>query len=96
MTYPLLQINNLSVDFVTDSENVSAIKNISFEINKSETVSIVGESGSGKTDCNQLPGPASRASAVQRDCGQAIPSCAPPDRARPASDACKTTRDLSG
>ena len=49
MTYPLLQINNLSVDFVTGSENVSAIKNISFEINKSETVSIVGESGSGKT-----------------------------------------------
>lgn len=49
MTYPLLQINNLSVDFVTDSETVSAIKNISFEINKGETVSIVGESGSGKT-----------------------------------------------
>jgi peptide/nickel transport system ATP-binding protein len=49
MTYPLLQINNLSIDFVTDSENISAIKNISFEINKSETVSIVGESGSGKT-----------------------------------------------
>jgi peptide/nickel transport system ATP-binding protein len=49
MTYPLLKINNLSVDFVTDSEKVSAIKNISIEINKSETVAIVGESGSGKT-----------------------------------------------
>ncbi|MEP6950468.1 MAG: ABC transporter ATP-binding protein [Ginsengibacter sp.] len=49
MTYPLLQINNLSVDFITDSGTVSAIKNISFEVNRSEIVSIVGESGSGKT-----------------------------------------------
>ena len=49
MTYPLLQIKNLSVDFVTDSENVSAVKNISFEVNKGETVAVVGESGSGKT-----------------------------------------------
>ncbi|MEO8765833.1 MAG: ABC transporter ATP-binding protein [Ginsengibacter sp.] len=49
MSYPLLQINKLSVDFVTDSTTVSAIKNISFEINKGETLAIVGESGSGKT-----------------------------------------------
>ena len=46
---PLLQINNLSVDFVTESGTTSAVKNISFEINFSETVAIVGESGSGKT-----------------------------------------------
>ncbi len=49
MTYPLLQIENLCVDFITDSEAVSAVKNISLEINKGETVAIVGESGSGKT-----------------------------------------------
>jgi peptide/nickel transport system ATP-binding protein len=49
MSYPLLQIKNLSVDFVTARESVSAIKNISFEIDKSEIVAIVGESGSGKT-----------------------------------------------
>jgi len=46
---PLLQINNLSIDFVTDSGTTSALKNISFEINRGETVAIVGESGSGKT-----------------------------------------------
>ena len=46
---PLLQINNLSVDFVTESGTTSAVRNISFEINGSETVAIVGESGSGKT-----------------------------------------------
>jgi len=46
---PLLRIKNFSVDFVTDSGTTSAIRNISFEINRGETVAIVGESGSGKT-----------------------------------------------
>jgi len=49
MKSPLLQIKNLSVDFVTESGTTSAVKNISFEINRGETVAIVGESGSGKT-----------------------------------------------
>jgi peptide/nickel transport system ATP-binding protein len=49
MTYPLLQIKNLSVDFVTGSESFSAVKDISFTLNKGETTAIVGESGSGKT-----------------------------------------------
>lgn len=49
MTYPVIQIKNLSVDFVTDSETFHAVKNISFTVNKGETVAIVGESGSGKT-----------------------------------------------
>ena len=49
MNEPLLQIKNLSIDFVTGSGSTSAVKNISFNINKGETVAIVGESGSGKT-----------------------------------------------
>lgn len=49
MTHPLLEIKNLSVDFVTDSAKFSAVKNISFSLNKGETLAIVGESGSGKT-----------------------------------------------
>ncbi|HWH64073.1 MAG TPA: ABC transporter ATP-binding protein [Ginsengibacter sp.] len=49
MIHPVIQINNLSVDFVTDSAIFSAVKNISLTINKGETVAIVGESGSGKT-----------------------------------------------
>lgn len=49
MSYPLLQIKNLCVDFVTDSGTTHAVKNISLEINRGEIVAIVGESGSGKT-----------------------------------------------
>jgi peptide/nickel transport system ATP-binding protein len=45
----LLQITNLSVDFVTEYESTSAVKNISLQVNKGEIVAIVGESGSGKT-----------------------------------------------
>jgi peptide/nickel transport system ATP-binding protein len=46
---PLLQIKDFSVDFITDSGTTSAVKNISFEISRGETIAIVGESGSGKT-----------------------------------------------
>jgi peptide/nickel transport system ATP-binding protein len=49
LTFPLLQIKDFSVDFVTESGTTSAVKNISFDINNGETVAIVGESGSGKT-----------------------------------------------
>ena len=46
---PLLEIGNLSVDFSTESGNVQALKNISFQVNRGEVVAIVGESGSGKS-----------------------------------------------
>ena len=49
MNCPLLEITNLSVDFITGSGAISAIQNISFYVNKGETVAVVGESGSGKT-----------------------------------------------
>jgi len=46
---PLLQINDFSVDFVTEAGVISAVKNISLEVKRGEVVAIVGESGSGKS-----------------------------------------------
>ena len=46
---PLLKIENLSVDFHTESGIVHAAQNVSFTVNRGETVALVGESGSGKS-----------------------------------------------
>lgn len=47
--HPLLQIKNLSVDFINESDTSHALKKISFSINRNEVVALVGESGSGKS-----------------------------------------------
>ncbi|OQP51319.1 ABC transporter ATP-binding protein [Niastella yeongjuensis] len=49
MSAPLLQINNLQVDFVTEIGTTMAVKDISITVNRGEIVAIVGESGSGKS-----------------------------------------------
>lgn len=47
--YPLLEIKNLSVDFISGQETTAALKKISFSVNKGGIVALVGESGSGKS-----------------------------------------------
>ncbi|MGZ5221346.1 MAG: ATP-binding cassette domain-containing protein, partial [Chitinophagaceae bacterium] len=47
--YPLLSIQDLSVDFVAESGTTQAVKKISLSVNKGEIVALVGESGSGKS-----------------------------------------------
>ena len=45
----ILEINDLSISFATRDGSFKAVDNISFDINKNQTMALVGESGSGKS-----------------------------------------------
>ncbi len=63
MNNPLISVKNLSVEYVTDTSSVQAVRDVSFEIRSGEIFGLVGESGSGKSTVVQammriLPPPA--------------------------------------
>lgn len=45
----ILEIKDLSVHYITDTEVVKAVNNISLDIKRGESVALVGETGAGKT-----------------------------------------------
>ena len=46
---PLLEVDTLSVSFVTDAGRANVVEEVSFALRSGETVGLVGESGCGKS-----------------------------------------------
>ena len=49
MAERLLEVKNLTVKYVTDLETVHAVNDISFSLDRGQTIGLVGETGAGKT-----------------------------------------------
>ena len=47
MSAPLLEVADLSVEYVTDARTVRAVDRVSFTVGEGEVFGLAGESGSG-------------------------------------------------
>ena len=59
----LLKLSNVNLNYTIDSKSINILKNISFDVDYKETISVVGESGSGKTSLIMLIGGLEKVSA---------------------------------
>lgn len=48
-TEPLLQVDDLAIEFITEHGWLNVVDGVSFEVGKGETVGLIGESGCGKS-----------------------------------------------
>ncbi len=53
MTRPLLEVEDLAVEFDTHGGTVKAVRGVSFSLQEGQTLAVVGESGCGKSVCVQ-------------------------------------------
>jgi peptide/nickel transport system ATP-binding protein len=79
---PLLQVNDLKVNFDTSRGRVRAVAGVSFELQAGETLGLVGESGCGKTVTalsilRLLPAPQAEVAGEIRFQGEDLLACSP-------------------
>jgi ABC-type dipeptide/oligopeptide/nickel transport system ATPase component len=48
-SFPMLEVRELTVKFITEDEEFTAVESVSFTVADGETLAVVGESGSGKS-----------------------------------------------
>ena len=49
MAENILEVHDLAIRYVTDEETVQAVNDITFSLERGESIGLVGETGAGKT-----------------------------------------------